>query len=112
MACIAGRGLQDDILWLLNGALAFYLFKMFNGFALFIPGYILDISGPYMGANSDSQIMKQIADDARNAARNVMSWMNPDDIFLVDRGFFDCLDILRDMGFKVQNHDCYTSTFI
>ncbi len=65
-------------------------------------GYIIDISGPFMGANSDSQITKQLVEEARNATQNIMTWMDPDDIFIVDRGFYDCLDVLRDMGFEVQ----------
>ena len=54
-----------------------------------------------MGGNGDSQITKQIISEARNAASNVFTWMEDDDIFIVDRGFYDCLEIMRDMGFKV-----------
>ncbi len=55
-----------------------------------------------MGANSDSQITKKIIQDARRAAENFASWLDRDDILIVDRGFFDCVDILQDMGFQVR----------
>ncbi len=54
-----------------------------------------------MGANGDSQITKQLISQARQATQNVFTWMTDDDIFIVDRGFYDCLDILREMGFEV-----------
>ncbi len=63
----------------------------------------MDIDGPYMGANSDSDITKSIVNDARNGARNITSWLRPQDIMIVDRGFYDTVDVLRDMGFDVSN---------
>ncbi len=81
--------------FLVNIALLFH-------FKMVFAGYIIEISGPYMGANSDSQITKKIIQDARRAAENFASWLDRDDILIVDRGFFDCVDVLQDMGFQVR----------
>ncbi len=66
-----------------------------------IIGYIIHIDGPHMGANGDSQITKEMISKAQTQAESVFKWMRDNDLFIVDRGFYDCLDILRDMGFKV-----------
>ena len=69
---------------------------------LYIPGYIIELAGPYMGANSDSQITKQIIQEARDQGKNIASWLRPGDILIVDRGFYDVVELLRDMGVDVS----------
>ncbi len=56
-----------------------------------------------MGANSDSQITKHIITAARLQAQNIASWLRPGDIVIVDRGFYDVVEFLQDMGIDVRS---------
>ncbi len=66
-------------------------------------GYIIEVDGPHMGANSDSQITKHIITAARLQVQNIASWLRPGDIVIVDRGFYDAVEFLQDMGIDVRS---------
>ncbi|KMQ84353.1 hypothetical protein RF55_17906 [Lasius niger] len=59
--------------------------------------YILEVFGPYFadGKNNDASILTSIM---RSDANRLRSWLQPNDVFVVDRGFRDCLEMLEDLG--------------
>ncbi|XP_065213296.1 uncharacterized protein LOC135840599 [Planococcus citri] len=61
-------------------------------------GYIIDVIGPFYadGKNNDANIMAAILKANANC---LFSWLKPNDIFIVDRGFRDCLGLLEELGF-------------
>jgi hypothetical protein len=60
-------------------------------------GYILEVFGPYFadGKNNDANILTSIM---RFDASRLRSWLQPNDVLVVDRGFRDCLEMLQDLG--------------
>ena len=60
-------------------------------------GYILDVKGPYYGdsKNNDANITKDIMINT-----DLKGFINEDDVFIVDRGFRDVLDLLSEMSIK------------
>ncbi|MCG7879800.1 MAG: transposase family protein, partial [Candidatus Thiodiazotropha endolucinida] len=60
-------------------------------------GYILTVLGPYLadGKNSDAKITEHML---KSNAENITDWFEKDDVLIVDRGFRDAIDILKDFG--------------
>ncbi len=63
-------------------------------------GYILAVLGPYMAKNNDADITKHILSDNREG---IKEWLRPDDIFVLDRGFRDCIEMLQSLGYEVES---------
>jgi hypothetical protein len=64
-------------------------------------GYIVDAIGPFFsnGRNNDASILSHIVKTNKG---NFTDFMKEQDILIVDRGFRDSLDFLKDCGFKVE----------
>ena len=62
-------------------------------------GYILSILGPYYAKNNDASITKHIL---KTNTEGMKSWLNDNDIFIVDRGFRDVSAYLVEEGFNVE----------
>ncbi|XP_060602549.1 uncharacterized protein LOC132755673 [Ruditapes philippinarum] len=64
-------------------------------------GYFISVLGPYLvdSKNSDSGILNHAV---RNNIEEIKNWAQPNDIFVVDRGFRDSLQVLEEMGIKAQ----------
>ncbi|XP_062613816.1 uncharacterized protein LOC134275563 [Saccostrea cucullata] len=83
-------------------------FSMYKGRPLVKPmmfvasdGYIVDILGPYLadGKNNDANILNKtlLKDDA------LLNWLKEDDIFVLDRGFRDSLDVIESVGLRSES---------
>ena len=64
-------------------------------------GYILTALGPYLvdGKNSDAKITEQMLN---SNVEDITDWFEEDDVMVVDRGFRDAVDILKDFGINAQ----------
>ncbi|XP_053388915.1 uncharacterized protein LOC128546094 [Mercenaria mercenaria] len=64
-------------------------------------GYYLTVVGPYLsdGKNSDAKILNHILN---GNMEDIKSYIRPDDIFVVDRGFRDSLQLLEDLGIQTE----------
>ncbi len=64
-------------------------------------GKIIECYGPYLsnGKNNDSSIL---IDSFKKNAFSFRSFFNENDLFVVDRGFRDCLDFLHDLSFETK----------
>ena len=64
-------------------------------------GYFISILGPYLadGKNNDASILNHILNQN---VEDIKSWIEEDDIFVVDRGFRDSLSLLEDLGIKAE----------
>ena len=64
-------------------------------------GYILTVLGPYLadGKNSDAKITEQMLN---SNVQDINDWFEEDDFMVVDRGFRDAVDILKDFGINAQ----------
>lgn len=64
-------------------------------------GYYVSILGPYFAdnKNNDSSILKHIMN---NNIEEIKSWVRPNDIFVVDRGFRDSVELLKDLGIQPE----------
>ena len=64
-------------------------------------GYFISILGPYLadGKNNDASILNHILNQN---VEDIKSWIEEDDIFMVDRGFQDSLSLLEDLGIKAE----------
>lgn len=60
-------------------------------------GYIVDIAGPYNGTMNDACIMKSILEEPNG----LKTLLQPGDICIVDRGFRDVVDFLKEQGYHV-----------
>ena len=62
-------------------------------------GYIISVLGPYLadGRNSDSKITEHML---RSNTENMTEWFQQGDVLVVDRGFRDVADLLKDFGIK------------
>ena len=62
-------------------------------------GYILDVHGPYFadGKNNDAAILRH---HMEQDGINLKTWLQPNDVLLLDRGYRDVLDYLQSHGFK------------
>ncbi|XP_033725211.1 uncharacterized protein LOC117315175 [Pecten maximus] len=64
-------------------------------------GYIVSVLGPYFGdsKNNDASILNQIL----NAnIEEIKEWIQENDVFVVDRGFRDSLDLLKQLGIQTE----------
>lgn len=64
-------------------------------------GYFVSILGPYLAdrSNNDASILSHIIN---SNAESIRSWLNEDDVFVVDRGFRDALPLLADLGIQAE----------
>ncbi|CAF1556584.1 unnamed protein product [Rotaria magnacalcarata] len=64
-------------------------------------GYIVSMLGPYFAdyKNNDATITKNII---YNNKEDILDWLKPDDVLVVDRGFRDVLDDLHTFGYKTK----------
>lgn len=64
-------------------------------------GYIVDIMGPYLAdsENNDANILNKtlLKDDT------LLNWLREDDIFVLDRGFRDLLDVIDSVGLRSES---------
>lgn len=61
-------------------------------------GFIVDIFGPFKGTTNDAKIMDSIFEN--NPEINTV--LQPNDVFVIDRGFRDCAKHLEEMKYVVQ----------
>lgn len=64
-------------------------------------GYIVSMLGPYFAdyKNNDAEITKNII---YNNKEEILDWLKPNDILVVDRGFRDALDDLHKFGYETK----------
>ena len=64
-------------------------------------GYYISILGPYYAdsKNNDASVFNHIIN---NNVEEIKSWVKPSDIFVVDRGFRDSLQLLKDLGIQTE----------
>ncbi|XP_052792092.1 uncharacterized protein LOC128226248 [Mya arenaria] len=62
-------------------------------------GYIVSVLGPYVGKNNDASILNHIVNENVEEFRH---WIQEDDIAVVDRGFRDAVQLLKDLGVKTE----------
>ncbi|XP_061191029.1 uncharacterized protein LOC133199199 [Saccostrea echinata] len=62
-------------------------------------GYFVSVSGPYIAKNNDAMILTHIM--CCNI-EGIQSWVQEEDIFVVDRGIRDSLEYLEQMGIKAK----------
>ena len=64
-------------------------------------GYYISVLGPYFAdsKNNDASILNHIIN---NNIEEIKSWVKPSDIFVVDRGFRDSLELLNDLGIQAE----------
>ena len=64
-------------------------------------GYILNVLGPYYadGYNNDASIIKHAF---KTNCEEIKDWLNEEDVLIVDRGFRDAEQFLKDLNFKVE----------
>ncbi|CAG4980978.1 unnamed protein product [Colias eurytheme] len=60
-------------------------------------GYIVDCVGPYKATTSDADIMTSLF---RNENSSLRSYLQADDIFILDRGFRDSISLLQDCNYR------------
>lgn len=64
-------------------------------------GYIVSAIGPYLadGQNSDAKIFNHIIG---TDTEEIKTWLQEDDILIVDRGFRDSAGVLADLGIQME----------
>lgn len=62
-------------------------------------GYYVDVFGPYVGKKNDASIMEHILKNYRDV---IAEKLLPGDVFLLDRGFRDCEEHLKSLGYQVK----------
>ena len=64
-------------------------------------GYIVSMLGPYFSnyKNNDAEITKHII---YNNKEDILDWVKPNDVLVVDRGFRDSFDDLHKFGYKTK----------
>ena len=71
--------------------------NLFKPFMIVSPnGYILDVFGPFSARPNDASIMKMLLRDEK-----FCSFLAQNDIFVLDRGFRDCVRDLQDKSLTV-----------
>ena len=65
-------------------------------------GYIIDILGPFLadGKNNDAAILNSLLYNKESSLRK---WLAQNDIFVVDRGFRDSVDLIESLGFQSES---------
>ena len=61
-------------------------------------GYIVDFFGPFLATANDAKIMKSIL----TTEHDFLSLLRKNDSFIVDRGFRDCIDFVKSLGFSIE----------
>jgi hypothetical protein len=66
-------------------------------------GYILSVLGPYFSGyhNNEEAITKHLF---KNNLENVNQWFQADDVYIVDRGFWDDVEYLEDQWYNGKSH--------
>ena len=64
-------------------------------------GYFVTVVGPYLSdaKNNDASILKHMIN---TNVEDIKSQVREDDIFVVDRGLRDALELLEDLGIKAE----------
>ena len=64
-------------------------------------GYILSVLGPYLAdkKNNDTSITDHIL---KTNVEEMRDWLQPGDVFVVDSGFRDSVELLNNLGFKTE----------
>ena len=64
-------------------------------------GYFVSVIGPYLAdiRNNDASILNHIL---KKNVEQIKNWVTEDDVFIVDRGFRDSLDLLESLGIKSE----------
>lgn len=62
-------------------------------------GYIIDVLGPYPATTSDANIMLH---EFQNEANRFRQYFQAGDVFILDRGFRDCVPLLQDCNYSAQ----------
>ena len=64
-------------------------------------GYYISVLGPYFAdsKNNDASILNHIIS---NNIEEIKNWVRPTDIFVVDRGFRDSIQLLEDLGIQAE----------
>lgn len=60
-------------------------------------GYFISVIGPYLSnpKNNDSSILEDIV---KNNIGEIKTWVHQNDIFVIDRGFGDAVELLEHLG--------------
>ncbi|WAQ99822.1 hypothetical protein MAR_024195 [Mya arenaria] len=76
-----------------------FFFKLKSGLSNTILGHYISVLGPYLsdGKNNDAKILNHIIN---TNVEDIKSYVHPGDIFVVDRGFRDSLQLLEDLGIQ------------
>ena len=64
-------------------------------------GYYVSVLGPYLSNNKNNDA-KIIMHALSNNVESMKSWLNEDDVIIVDRGFRDSLEFLHELGIKTE----------
>ena len=62
-------------------------------------GYVVDIIGPFYENENDASIMFSVEE--------IKTWLNGNDVLIVDRGFCDVLNLLRSAGMMQKCHHIF-----
>ncbi|XP_062566452.1 uncharacterized protein LOC134228771 [Saccostrea cucullata] len=64
-------------------------------------GYFLSVVGPYLAdyKNNDASILNHML---KTNVEDMKNWFKDDDVFIVDRGFRDAIEVLEEFGIKAQ----------
>ncbi|XP_060552147.1 uncharacterized protein LOC132713522 [Ruditapes philippinarum] len=64
-------------------------------------GYFVSVLGPYFAdsKNNDASILKHILN---NNIQEIKSWIDPSDICVVDRGFRDAIELMKELGIQAE----------
>ncbi|KAL0850182.1 hypothetical protein ABMA28_012054 [Loxostege sticticalis] len=62
-------------------------------------GHILEVYGPYPATTSDSDIIKGLLQNENGELRR---YFQPNDVFILDRGFRDSVPFLESLGYRVH----------
>ena len=60
-------------------------------------GFVVDFAGPLPGTWNDAKIVSDVLNDP-----DFKSVLKPGDIFIVDRGLRDAVDLIKEKGFEVR----------
>jgi GTP-dependent phosphoenolpyruvate carboxykinase len=60
-------------------------------------GYFLTVLGPYLARNNDATILNYML---KSNVEDIKGWFQEDDVFVIDRGFRDSLQLLEELGIK------------
>ena len=64
-------------------------------------GYFLSVVGPYLAdfRNNDASILNHMF---KSNIQDIRNWFHEEDIFIVDRGFRDSIDMLEELGIHAK----------